>query len=94
MSGRFKMRWLCVMLLAGALSAPSAAKACAVCFGEPSSPMALGLGWGIASLLGVVMLVLGSIASFFFYLAKRSARAAIATAPQASTLPNSPLPDL
>ena len=94
MSGRFKVRWLCVLLLAAALSAPAAAKACAVCFGEPSSPMALGLGWGIVSLLGVVMLVLGSIASFFFYLAKRSARAAGAPAPQASTLPNSPLSDL
>ena len=34
--------------------------------------MAQGMNWGIFSLLGVVVLVLASIASFFVYLAKRA----------------------
>lgn len=47
--------------------------ACAACYGASDSPMAKGMNWGIASLLGVVAVVLGSIASFFVFLGKRSA---------------------
>ncbi len=35
--------------------------------------MAKGMNWGIFSLLGVVVVVLGGIAAFFVHLAKRSA---------------------
>jgi hypothetical protein len=35
--------------------------------------MAVGMNWGIFSLLGVVVVVLGGIAAFFVYLARRSA---------------------
>jgi hypothetical protein len=35
--------------------------------------MAAGMNWGILSLLAVVAVVLGSIAAFFVYLARRSA---------------------
>jgi hypothetical protein len=35
--------------------------------------MAQGMNWGIFSLLGVVGLVLGGVAAFFIYLARRSA---------------------
>jgi hypothetical protein len=35
--------------------------------------MAKGMNWGILSLLGVVAVVLGSIASFFVFIGKRSA---------------------
>ena len=35
--------------------------------------MAKGMNWGIFSLLAVVVFVLGSIATFFVFLAKRSA---------------------
>jgi hypothetical protein len=35
--------------------------------------MAKGFNWGIVSLLAVVVVVLGSIASFFVYLARRAA---------------------
>jgi uncharacterized membrane protein len=38
--------------------------------------MAAGMNWGIFSLLGVVVFVLGSVAGFFVYLARRSAAAA------------------
>ncbi|HLX70053.1 MAG TPA: hypothetical protein VKV04_10545 [Verrucomicrobiae bacterium] len=47
--------------------------ACAACYGASDSPMAKGMNWGIVSLLGVVAVVLGSIASFFVFIGKRSA---------------------
>lgn len=52
---------------------PHALFACAACFGASDSPMAKGMNWGILCLLGVVAMVLGSIASFFVFLGKRSA---------------------
>ena len=47
--------------------------ACAACYGQADGPMASGMNWGIFSLLAVVVLVLGSIAAFFIYLARRGA---------------------
>lgn len=47
--------------------------ACAACFGQSDSPMAHGFNWGIFSLLGVVVVVLGGFSTFFVFLAKRSA---------------------
>ena len=47
-------------------------QACSVCYGDPDSAMSKGLGWGIAVLLGVVVMVLGGIATFFVYIAKKS----------------------
>jgi len=52
--------------------APSNALACAACYGASDSLMAKGFNWGIISLLAVVVVVLGSIASFFIYLARRA----------------------
>jgi hypothetical protein len=49
--------------------------ACAACFGQSDSPMAHGLNWGIASLLGVVVPVLGGIAAFFIFIANKAAPA-------------------
>lgn len=49
--------------------------ACAACYGASDSPMAKGMNWGIFSLLGVVAVVLGSIATFFVFIGKRSAAA-------------------
>jgi hypothetical protein len=49
--------------------------ACAACYAklnEPS-PLAEGMNWGIFSLLGVIVCVLGGIATFAIFLAKRSA---------------------
>jgi hypothetical protein len=48
--------------------------ACAACYGKSDSPLALGLNWGIFSLLGVVIFVLGGFAGFFIYLVKRGSR--------------------
>jgi len=47
--------------------------ACAACYGKSDSALALGMNWGIFSLLAVVVFVLGGIAAFFVYLAKRAA---------------------
>ena len=63
---------LSVLLLAF-LTSPDSLWACAACYGQSDSPMAHGLNWGIFSLLLVVVLMLGGIASFFVYLARRSA---------------------
>jgi hypothetical protein len=55
------------------LMRPASLGACAACYGQSDSPMARGMNWGIFSLLVVVVGVLGSIASFFVFLAKKSA---------------------
>jgi hypothetical protein len=66
-------------LLAGVLGAmalhPASVFACAACYGASDSPMAKGMNWGIFSLLGVVVMVLGSVASFFVFLGKKAAAA-------------------
>jgi hypothetical protein len=68
-------------LLLGLALNPNTLLACAACYGQSDSPMAKGMNWGIFSLLAVVVFVLGAIASFFVYLAKRS-----------ETLPDNPAP--
>ena len=47
--------------------------ACAACYGQSDSPLAEGMNWGIATLLGVVACVLGGIAVFFVHLGRKSA---------------------
>jgi hypothetical protein len=54
---------------------PNSLRACAACYGQSDSPMAQGMNWGIMSLL-VVGTVLGGVAAFFVYLARRAATAA------------------
>jgi hypothetical protein len=49
--------------------------ACAACYGQSDSPLAHGLNWGILSLLAVVVPVLGGIATFFVFIAKKAAAA-------------------
>ncbi len=63
------------MILAGAMAAfsPSSVFACAACYGRSDDPLAHGMNWGILSLLGVVVFMLSSIATFFFFLIRRGA---------------------
>ena len=63
--------------------APGSLWACAACFGQSDSPLAKGMNWGILSLLAVVVFVLGSVAAFFVYLAKKSAAAGAELPPPA-----------
>ena len=74
------------LLLVGFVTLPQTASACAVCFGDPDSPLAKGLNWAVLSLLAIVLLVLGGIAAFFTYLVKR-ARMSQITAPQEELQP-------
>jgi hypothetical protein len=53
-------------------AAPRDAFACAVCFGQSDSPMALGANMGIFLMLGVTGAVLAGFAGFFIYLARRA----------------------
>jgi maltodextrin utilization protein YvdJ len=50
--------------------------------------MAKGMNWGILSLLAVITAVLGGVASFFVYLAKKSAT--VSAASIAASLVESP----
>ena len=60
--------------LAGCM--PTPLFACAACYGGKSTaPLAYGMNWGIFTLLGIVALMLSSIATFFFVLIRRAAAA-------------------
>jgi len=63
----------CVVIL------PEASQACSVCYGKSDSPLAVGMNWGIFSLLGVILFVLGSVAGFFVFLARRAAALSVAS---------------
>lgn len=72
-----------------AVAASPAARACAACFGRSDSPLAEGMNMGILFLLGVIVSVLVGFASFFVFLARRSARLH-AAAPRPDTAPAHP----
>ena len=55
---------------------PEPVRACAACFGNSDSPLAHGMNMGILSLLIVVVTVLGGIAGFFIYLARKASMTA------------------
>lgn len=59
--------------LAGCL--PTPLFACAACYGRSGAPLAYGMNWGIFTLLGIVALMLSSIATFFFVIIRRAAAA-------------------
>ena len=77
----------CALLAALALAAaPQSVFACATCFGKSDSDLARAMNWGILSLLAVVIFVLGGIAAFFIYLARRAAIPAGARTPAPEAL--------
>jgi hypothetical protein len=71
------MRRFRKILLTAAMAAfsPTPLFACAACYGQSSDPLAHGMNWGIFTLLGIVVLMLSSIATFFFVLIRREAAA-------------------
>ncbi len=79
------MRIFASGLLIFALAAPASVRACATCFGASDSDLARGMNWGIFSLLMVVVGVLSGFATFFVYIARRSATVAARSAVRAST---------
>ena len=68
-----KVKTLAAMILFAAALHPASLFACAACYGASDSPLAKGMNWGIFSLLAIVTMVLGGIATFFVYLGKKSA---------------------
>jgi hypothetical protein len=82
---------LCKLILPGlaaCLLSQSQAFACAACYGKTDSPLAVGMNWGIFSLLAVVLGVLGGFGAFFIFLARRAAGLAAAGASQPPSDPN------
>jgi hypothetical protein len=73
------------------LARPASVFACSACYGESNSPLAKGMNWGILSLLGVVVCVLGTFATFFVYLAKKSVTTPVEPADSSSPDPDSKL---
>ncbi len=69
MNRNLKMFLLPVLALA---LLPNPVWACAACYGQSDSPLAKGMNLGILSLLVTIVLVLGGVASFFVYLARKS----------------------
>ena len=69
------MRKWSKITLAAAIAAllPSPLFACAACFGKSSDPLAHGMNWGIFTLLGIVVIMLSTIATFFVFLIRREA---------------------
>jgi hypothetical protein len=59
--------------LALAALAPSQLFACAACYGKSSDPLAYGINWGIFTLMGVIVTVLASIATFFVFIIRKEA---------------------
>jgi hypothetical protein len=69
-----------VTLLALVLLTPHRTSACASCFGQSDSPLAVGMNWGILSLLAFITLVLSGVAGFGVFLARRAANYSAADA--------------
>ena len=61
--------------VAGTALLPHSLWACAACYGQSDSAMAAGMNWGILSLLGMIVLMLGGVAGFFVFLIRRSTAA-------------------
>ena len=78
------MKLFSKILVAAAAFAPSPLFACAACYGKSDSPLASGMNWGIFTLLGVIVTVLATIATFFVYLIRRET---VANADAASRIP-------
>jgi hypothetical protein len=71
-----RLKTFAALTLCAVVFQPASLFACAACYGASDSPMAKGMNWGIFSLLSVVTVVLGCIATFFVFIGKKSAAAA------------------
>ena len=65
---------LTAALMVLALGLPGRALACATCYGASDSPLAQGMNWGIAVLLGFIGAVLSVLVVFFVHIGRRAAR--------------------
>ncbi|HZL79271.1 MAG TPA: hypothetical protein VFC17_10505, partial [Candidatus Limnocylindrales bacterium] len=74
-------KFLAVSLLALAFS-PAPLWACAACTGRTDSPLAVGMNWGIFTLLGVVLTVLSGVLVFFVHVIRKEEMASNDTPPE------------
>ena len=70
-------------------AARSSVLACATCYGASDSPLAQGMNWGIAVLLGVVLSVFVGVTMFFVHVGRRSAQVS-ATGPGSAQTDKTP----
>ena len=74
MGRRNKIISTLLALLAVALMQPGSLLACTACYGANNdSPLVQGMGWGILTLLCIVVSVLGGVAMFFVHIGRRAA---------------------
>jgi len=69
-------KFLKIIFLALVTFAPSRLLACAACGsdnGHIDSPLTGGMNWGILTLMGVIVTVLASIATFFVFIIRKEA---------------------
>jgi hypothetical protein len=59
---------------------PFEATACSVCFGNPDSDLTRGMNMGVLALLVILLAVLGSVAAFMVFLARRASTHPLPTA--------------
>lgn len=69
-----RLSWIIAAATLAVAALPQSASACATCYGASDSPLAQGMNWGIATLLGVVGAVLFGVAAFFVHVGVKSAR--------------------
>lgn len=75
MARRWRVRHARLWLVSAfAVVAKSSAFACATCYGASDSPLAQGMNWGIATLLGVIGSVLAGVVAFFVHVGLRAAK--------------------
>ena len=77
MSARKSKIWVSLAaFIVSLLATARGAEACAVCFGDPNSPMVKGVMWGVLVLFVIVGFVLVGIAAIGFVWMRRSRRLA------------------
>jgi hypothetical protein len=68
-----QLRKVILAAAAGAIAiAPTSLLACAACTGRTDSSLAVGMNWGIVTLLGFVLTVLSCFVVFFVHVARRT----------------------
>jgi hypothetical protein len=65
-------KWIFAAAALAAFS-PSPLLACAACYGKSDSPLASAMNWGIFTLMAVIVTVLATIATFFFFIIRKEA---------------------
>jgi predicted Kef-type K+ transport protein len=71
-SFRKLLKALLAVAAGAAASAPTSLLACAACTGRTDSSLAVGMNWGIVTLLGFVLSVLSCVVVFFVHVARRT----------------------